>query len=278
MSPSEVTRLAGIAGRGQRVLPRVYSVTTGPLSRRQEIVAALLYGGLDAQVASVTSLELRGFSYLPPDTRVHLLVPATRRTASRAFVALRRTSDVPAPHSVQGLPATPVARASVDACRTLASVRDAIALLAEAVQRRGCTVAMLGHELERGPRRGSAVCRRALAEIMQGAESAPEAEAVGLLARSLLLPAPRLNHPVSIDGRTMIADLCWPQARLIIEIDSVEHHGLGPAAQHTARRRSRLTAAGWTVLSISPWRLRNEAAAVIQEAESAFLQGIRAGG
>lgn len=272
LAPSQVTRLASVSGRGQQVLPRVYCLRTGPLSRRQLLVAALLYAGTDAQLTGVTSLQLRGLTYVPADDRVHVLLPAARRVASRSFVIVRRTTDLPRAQGVTGLPTTPAARSAIDACRDVRDVRSAVALLAEAVQRRTCTRSMLGEELAKGPRQGSAVARRALATIASGADSAPEADMVELLATSRFLPPPQVNHHVWVRGRQYVADFCWPQARLIIEIDSVEHHGYGPAAERTARRRAELTADGWTVLSISPARLRRDRAVVLGQVEDTYLR------
>jgi very-short-patch-repair endonuclease len=278
LAPSTVTRLASARGRGQRVLPGVLALTTGALTRRQRVVAALLFAGADAQLTSVTSLELRGFRYSRREEAVHVLVTARRRVASVGFVVVHRTWRLPAPHAVEGLPATPVARAAVDACRELASEREAVAVLAEAVQRRSCTLDMLTAELAAGPSAGSAVPRRALTALAAGVASAPEHDLVRLLQRSALLPRPRVNEPVVLGSRTVVPDLCWPEARLVVEVDSVEHHGFGPDAERTAARCNALVAAGWLVLSVSPRRIREDPVGVLREIEAAYLQGRRLAG
>jgi len=43
-------------------------------------------------------------------------------------------------------------------------------------------------------------------------------------AASSLLPSPLVNHPIAVDGHQVVADLPWPGARLIVEVDSVQHH------------------------------------------------------
>jgi hypothetical protein len=278
LSPGAVTRLGAAGGRGQRVLPGVLALSTGVLVRRQLLVAALLYAGQDAQLTGVTALQARGLSYLPDDPRVHVLIPAARGVSSRAFVVVHRSHRPPAPHHVSGLPASPVARAAVDACRRLVDTRQAAALLAEVVQRRLTTVPALRAELDAGPSAGSAIVRRALQQIAGGVASAPEADLLQLVARSLLLPAPAVNESVLLpDGTRVVPDLCWPHARLVVEVDSVEHHGLGHAPEWTSRRRARLVAAGWTVLSISPRRVRDDPRGVLADIESAYLAGVRPG-
>jgi len=56
--------------------------------------------------------------------------------------------------------------------------------------------------------------------------------------------------------------------RLIIEVDSVEHHGLGDGPEWTSRRRVALIADGWTVLSVSPRRIREDARVLLGEIEA----------
>jgi hypothetical protein len=258
------------------VLPGVYAVSAGPLTRRQQLAAALLYCGPQAQLTGATVLELRCLRYSPADARVHVLLPMSRQALAVDYVVVRRTLYLPTPHHVEGLPVTPAARAAVDACRELTSVHDATAVLAEAVQRRLCTLSQLVAELELGPSAGSAVPRRALLRLGAGSASAPEADALELLSVSLVLPPPLVNHRLFLgDGFVAEADLCWPQARLIVEIDSVEHHGFGPDAERTSRRRAALVAGGWTVLSISPARLRLDPAGVLRDIEAAYLAGLQ---
>ncbi len=275
MPPAQVTRLARIGGRGQLVLPAVYALTTGPLSRRQQLVAALLYAGPDAQLAGLTCLELRNLRYAPTVDKVYILAPMSRRVKSRGFVHATRTTRLLPAHHVDGLQVSPNARAAVDACRVIRSVRDAVALLAEVVQRRMCTLEMLQAELEAGQAHGSAVPRRAVAALQPGAASAPEVDLLALLASSALVPPPQVNEARVIGGQRVVPDLCWPNARLIIEVDSVEHHGFGPDAERTAIRRAKLTAAGWTVLSISPWRISNDPDGVLRDIEAAYLLGLQ---
>jgi hypothetical protein len=271
VSRRQVDRLAQPGGRGQRVLPRVYALTTGEITRRQQLRAALLYGGDGCVLAGVTVLELMRFRYAPVDVRVHLLVPHGRRVVPHRAVELTRTRRLPQPLRVEGLPVSPAERAVVDACRGAASIRDAVAVLAEAVQRRACTLDALQQELSRGHSAGSAQVRRALGDIARGVWSAPENDLAQVLALSTVLPPARLNYPVDVDGHRYLGDACWPEVRLIVEVDSVEHHGVGPAAEATARRRNALVAAGWTVLSMAPHRLRQEPTVVLAEVEAAYL-------
>ncbi len=72
----------------------------------------------------------------------------------------------------------------------------------------------------------------------------------------------------------MLPDACWPEARLVVEVDSRSWHGFGDAPERTERRRARYAALGWTVLPVSPARLRAEPAAVLRQIEAAYLAGV----
>jgi very-short-patch-repair endonuclease len=57
---------------------------------------------------------------------------------------------------------------------------------------------------------------------------------------------------------------------LIVEVDSVEHHGLGWTPEATSLRRAELVAAGWTVLSVSPYRIGRDGPGLIDQIESTY--------
>lgn len=271
MSRSQMEWLVRPEGRWRRVLRGVYSVTSGPMTRRQQQRAAVLYAGTDARLYGISVVELYDLRYAPQDVRVHVLIPARRLVVEHPAVAVHRTRHLPPPAERSGLPVTPLARAVVDACRGIGDRRGVMALVAEVVQRRLCTVEALAAEVESGPTRGSARLRLALQATKAGAASAPEVDLAEIVCTSSLLSFMQVNHPVEVDGRRFVLDGCWPEARLAVEVDSVEHHGFGPDAERTSRRRNALVAAGWTVLSVSPARLRDDPKGVLAEIESAYL-------
>jgi very-short-patch-repair endonuclease len=266
---TSLERVVRPGGRWQRVLPGAYATFTGPLLPVHLMAAALLLGGPQAQLTGVTALLLHGCTYLPHDTRVHLLLPMQVRRRMGERVVVHRTGRLPSSQRRQGLPVTPPDRAAVLAARHSSSLREVRAMLSEVVQRRLTTVDRLESALSTGPSAGSALPRRVLTELAAGCRSAPEMELRDLLRRRpSLLATVLFNHPVVVGGRRLVADACWVQARVIVEVDSVEHHGFGEAAERTARRRAALTAAGWIVLSVSPRRLREEPEAVLAEIET----------
>lgn len=257
------------AGAWLRMLRGVYLVQPGPGTRRQWQRAALLYAGPDAQLTGVSSLALHGLRYLPDDERVHVLVPASTHKSGDEVVTVHRARTLPPPRSRGGLVCSPPDYAALLACRELVSLREVRALLSEVVQRRLTTVDRLQAVLAAGPSAGSALPRRVLGELAAGCRSAPECE-----VRDLVMGVARLrhgmvvNHRIVVGGRVYLADVCWPHLRLIIEVDSVEHHGLGDGPEYTARRRAALVADGWTVLSVSPRRVREDGLALLAEVEA----------
>lgn len=135
---STVTSRARTGGPWARVLPAVYLVEPGPMSREQREVAALLYARDPCLLTGVSALRRHGVRYLPgpPDSDpVHVLVGHHRRRASTGFVAIERTVRLPEAVDAQGLPCAPVARALVDAGRRLRSRRTVRAIATDAVHR-----------------------------------------------------------------------------------------------------------------------------------------------
>ena len=67
------------------------------------------------------------------------------------------------------------------------------------------------------------------------------------------LARPRLEYRIhGADGRFLAqVDLAYPARRVAIELDSVRHHLNRESFVADARRRNRVTLAGWTVLSFT---------------------------
>ena len=267
---SQVGRALAAGGRWQRAMPGVYAVFTGPLGLPHLATAALLLCGPSAQLTGLTALTLLGCVYLPPTTRVHVLVDAAVQRVAGPHLHLHRTDHLPTPQVRRGFPLSPPERAAILASRHLRSLREVRSVLAEVVQRRLTTVDRLVLALEDGNTRGSALPRLVLAELADGVRSAPEAELRDLvLAHPLLRRGVQWNLPLRVHGVTgpiaVVVDACWPAARLVVEVDSVAHHGLGDGPEYTSRRRAALVAAGWVVLSVSPRRIREEPDVVVAE-------------
>lgn len=156
------------------------------------------------------------------------------------------------------------------------AVRNVRAVMCEIVQGRKTTVRALADEVAAAPIRGARLARAAISDIIAGCRSAPECEVRDLVRKSRILPDPRWNQ-VLPGARGIFPDACWPEARLVVEVDSRAFHGFGDAPARTEERRARLATLGWRVLPISPARLRREPRKVLRELEAAYLAGLSCG-
>lgn len=167
-------------------------------------------------------------------------------------------------------------RPHIGARRHARLVRDTRALLCEVVQRQKASVADLVAELNVARSPGNTIARRAMEDIVAGCRSAPECELRDLIKTSKILPEPRWNRPLpgyrpERRRDALTPDACFREARLVVEVDSVEWHRIGPRQEQTEKRRARYAELGWLVISVSPYRIRNEPDAVLRDIEQTYL-------
>ncbi len=298
----------------QELLPGVFAAFSGPVTETHRIRAAWLYGRGRALVTGNVTCRAAGLRYVPAEDGIMLLGPTGFRRKATGFVRVRRTTRMPSaqlwtppastPHERQRrtpISLAPTPRAVLDAAlcvglRTAQSIprrangtplprppgvalvygralQDVRALVCEAVQRGKVSPAELVDELEHAPQQGSMLARRAIADAVAGCRSAPECELRDLVTSSDELPEARWNLP--LPGQpNVIPDACWPEARLIVEVDSVQWHRYGDAPERTEQRRAMLASLGWTVYPVSPRRLRTEPPIVLAEIVAAYRAGL----
>lgn len=258
-----IHRMTRLGGRWQRLLPGVYLTVTGTPTELQRETAALLYAGRGGTLTGQAALRRHGLTKQAPQV-IDVLIPVERLRKSTGFVRINRTARLPEKVCYEG----PVqfafpARAVADAARDLTDLREVRALVAAAVQTRQCTVGQLREELMAGPMRGSALFRSALAEVIQGARSGPEAELVTLLRRARL-PMPMLNARLYLGDRLLARpDAWWPAEAVAVEVDSKEWHLSPDSWEQTMRRHARMTALGILVLHVTPRQIKQEPQEVI---------------
>ena len=165
------------------------------------------------------------------------------------------------------------ARAVADAARELGSFREVRAVTADAVQRRRCRLDELTEELARAPIRHSARLRRALAEVAAGVRSVAEGD-LRTLIQAAGLPAPMFNARLYI-GRTLlaVADAWWPDAGVVVEVDSREWHLSPDDWQRTLRRHTAMSKHGIIVVHVTPQQIRTEAGQVAADIRTALQSG-----
>jgi very-short-patch-repair endonuclease len=263
-------------GPWQALLPGVYLALTGAPNLLQKEMAALLYAGPGSLVTGPVALMHHGLRRPVLLETVDVLVPGGRQRVSAGFARLHRTYRMPSRIITSG----PVrfvlaARAVADTARLLADLRDVRAVVADAVQRGRCSVADLAEEARDGPMRGSAMFRSVLGEVAEGIRSTAKGDLRDLI-RAAGLPAPLFSASLYI-GDTFIArpDAWWPEAGVVVEVDSYEWH-LSPAdADRTRKRHDLLCAAGVYPLHFSPRQIRREPAEVVRMIKEALDRGLR---
>jgi len=265
-----------LEGPWRVLLPGVYLAATGTPTLLQEEMAAILYAGPGSMItglAAVRQHHIRG----PATDIIDVLIPASRKHRDTAFVRVHRTTHLPTQTwQVGPLRYALPARAVADAIRDLTSLRDVRAMVADAVQRRTCTVRALGEELNKGPNRGSMLFREALTDVADGIRSAAEGDLKDLLAKSGL-PMPLFNASIYDAQGTFIArpDAWWPKYGVALEVDSHEWHLSPHDHTRTLERQRRMGKYGIVVLPFTPKDIRTQPADIINTIRHALETGRR---
>ncbi|MGI4895528.1 MAG: hypothetical protein ACRYF3_10490 [Janthinobacterium lividum] len=261
-------------GRSWRLVHSgVVATTTGRLDPRQQLTAAQLFAGPDAQFASTTAARYYGLTSVPDDGVRRLLVPFGRESREAPGISVRRTRR-PDPHPRHRGPLTYCSppRAIVDTAR---SVRgdDVTAIVIEGIQRRLVTLEQLSEEVEAGAVQGSAAVRRAVLAAAGGAWSLAETDFLDLLSTSRVLPSVMANPELfTVDGERLPSPDAFVDAvALALQIYSRRHHLFETDWEHTLQTDTALGAAGVPVMAFSPRTVRTEPARVLASVERAYL-------
>jgi hypothetical protein len=185
---------------------------------------------------------------------VNVVVEADSTLRDQRFVRVRRTRSMP--RGVVGglVQYVDLASALVVTAQRLPE-RQAAALLAEAVQRRGVEVSDFAEATASAPRRGRDQVRRSPDDLHAGIRSVAESDVRRIVDGSAILPEPMWN-----------ALLRLPCGRL----DGVRFHAWGADFESMQERHDAMTAAGLVVLHNAPRRLRMAQVGVRAELERCF--------
>lgn len=243
-------------GNWQRLAAGVLLTGRDRPTRRDWLEVGLALGGPHAAATGWDAARLFGVGHAgPPDPLAVVLVPAGRNRVVGG-VRIRRTSR-PFTSTLIDLDTRVVspARAVAGTALQYRTLRPVRALVSAAIQRRVCGIDDLLAELASMPQRGSRPFRLALTDVLDGARSVAEAEAVARLRRTAL-PRFELNAEVIVGERRYVVDLLWRELRLILEIDSREYHFSERDWQPTLERHNGLTAAAFAVVHYPPSQAR----------------------
>jgi len=251
----------------QEPAPGVVCRTTGALTPRQRLRAALLYVGPGAAVSHASAVAL--WSRTTGPLRTTVTAATDHHPVSTTHVWVRQSVRVFRPRGVGGIRVTPPARSVLDAALDLRRLSDVDALFGRSIQSRLVTVDQLAQELENAPSAGSRLPRQALTALTGGSHAASESRLWRLL-RAAGIRLPELNAPVVTASGTKYVDGLWRDLARGVEVDGQTFH-LGPDEwQADLRRQNAIQSTGIVLLRIPARRLWTEPDLVIAEIR-AFL-------
>ncbi|MGW8886389.1 hypothetical protein [Streptomyces sp. NPDC055749] len=266
-------------GPWQQLLPGVYLLHPGQPTSEERLHGALLYAGRppasarrsvpapggsgfgEAMVTGLAALALYGFCSAPPLVSLHridVLVPRTRRLRSTRYVQVLRSSGLPGPVQVVGVPVAPVERALADAVAAITDGSVARRLLAEAIRGGHCEPVAVVRELSGAKLLGRAHVREAVDSLLAEGRAIAEGRLYEMV-RAGELPEPLWNVDLRLPGGPNLGgiDAYWPEQAVAVEIDTRTlaegHEGQWSAY---AAKRDHLERLGVTVVHVTPKKLR----------------------
>jgi hypothetical protein len=255
-------------------LPKVYLAAPGRPTRRQKMIAALLYAGPEAAIDDVDACRFHGIKAAPVDEQlVYVVVPWGSPVRSHGFVRVRRsTRPINVVHTAR-LRYVDAATAVIAASRRLRSDRAVLALISDAVQRRITTVQELTLAQIAGPPRNARRADEALAQVGAGIRSAPEGDFRALAEASAVLPPLLYNRKLLLPSKQIICpDALTPDAPMIHETNGRKAHARDDLFEDMQVRHEMMTGAGLIAFHSSPRRLWSHGAQVIRAFERRYLQ------
>jgi len=228
--------------RWRQVYRGVYATFTGPLSRRAQLWAAVLYAGERAVLSHESAGELQGLVDEPADV-IHVTVPASRRVTPVPGLVIH-LSDLPerlAEYPVGEVPMTLVADTVIDLAEACTSVDDMYGWVGRAFGRKGVgadVVSMLAAVALRKKLRWRAELSEAIVAAAGGAHSALELLWEMSVEQRHGLPVSRKQVPfANEDGQVGFRDREYLPWGVIIELDGRKSHPNERRGQDHARDR-----------------------------------------
>jgi hypothetical protein len=262
LSPSTVDR-SSADGRFRRVWPGVYAFAGSPDSLPQRLTAAVASVPRLAALSHHTAAELWGLTDRGIRT-IDVLTPRWDRVR-RPGVRVHESRDLVADDIVplDGFPATTPARTVVD-------LGASNPWLVETALETGVRKALLTLDdvddfitrVGRRGRRGVGVIRPLL-DARRRWDGITESALEDLMLKTLFelgLPIPLTQYVVRDDADEFVcrADFAYPEARVLIELDSEAHHLDRMTFRRDRAKQNRAVVLGWTVLRFTWWDLQQD--------------------
>ena len=223
-------------GRLHLIHRGVYAVGHRRLTREGAWLAAVLACGPQAALSHRSAGALWG---LRASDAIDVVVPTTAGRRGPVGVGLHRSRRPVEATARAGIPVTTPGRTLADLATALP--RRALERAVEMVEALRLDVRVdPGHP-------GAARLRAAMAHDLGTTTRSALEDAFLDLCERHRIPRPRVNARVA----GLEVDFCWPEARLVVEVDGYEHHGTRAAFERDRARDARLAAAGWRTLRFS---------------------------
>ncbi len=243
-------------------------VVTTPL--QQALIACHHTNGV---VSHHSAAKIWEFRRIPASSSTHVSIDNGRGVRATTNVTTHWTESLLPEDLVKrpdGIALTSPPRTVVDLATVLA-VHDLESVIEQAFDRQMFTLPTLLTYVERlaiPGRSGAGVIRRLLASReaeLPPVDSHEELTFESAMARAGL-PAPQRQYRLALpDGREIHPDFCWPDLRVIVEVDHVTWHG-GRTESESDKRRDRQTAAlGYLTLRVTDDDIKHRRAAAVAD-------------
>jgi very-short-patch-repair endonuclease len=247
------------AGRLHRKHRGVYAVGRSDLTVKGHWMAAALAYGPSAVISHRTAAALWGIG--TSTWKIDVTTPHSK--ASRDNIR-HHTAPLP-PEDVtthDGIPVTTIARTILDVAATL-RMDPLTRVLENADRAELADLNALNDVMARRPKAPGRPKLRAVLDDYRGTadtRSGLERDFRALIKKAKL-PEPQFN--VVVAG--VLADVYWPQWRLVVELDHPNYHSSPRAFENDRLRDIKLMKAGYRVIRVTAKRLNREPAAVLAD-------------
>jgi very-short-patch-repair endonuclease len=253
----------------QRLHRNVYAPGGVALNAAQKAYAAWLWSGRRATLVGMSAAAVHGMRWI--DARLPAEVNQ-RSQHKKAGVVLH--SDTLAADEVTtalGLPVTGPARTAFDLGRRR-GLTSAVIRVDALMRATGPKVADVEPLLTRHRGARGVIQLGQVLQLADGGSESPQESRLRLLLRRLPLGPPRTQFEVYDKWEYFVAriDLAWPEWRVGVEYDGVQHWTDGAQRSRDIDRLAELEALGWRIIRVSAELLRDRPRTVVMRARSAL--------
>jgi very-short-patch-repair endonuclease len=257
-------------GSWVRVDPGLYGPAGVPMTWHRRLMAAAILAPSGALISHRALAHLMGVGGFDTAPDPEISIPAGT-TFRRAGVVVHESSDLAlaAPRCIDGIPCSGPARLAMDLGsvvsekryrQTVRELRHDHGVTSDALLR-----TYLRHK--RQGRNGGGALRDWLGRYFE-VDGVPESGLEQLVLDAILdacVRSPVAQHWVRVGGASYRLDLAYPDRRICIEVDGIQHRDDPDVRAADLVRQQALEDAGWTVIRIRSWCFASDLAAALRQ-------------